>query len=50
MKIVKTISLMALGAGAYMMYDKYGRKVMNKMGKKMDKLVSKATDKIEDLL
>lgn len=50
MKMFKTISLMALGAGAYMMYDKYGKKVMNKMTKKMDKMASKATDKIEDLL
>ena len=50
MKMFKTISLMALGAGAYMMYDKYCKKVMNKMTKKMDKMASKATDKIEDLL
>ncbi len=50
MKMVKTISLMALGAGAYMMYDKYGKKIVNKMSKKMDKMASKATDKIDDLL
>ena len=50
MKMFKAISLMALGAGAYMMYDKYGKKVVNKMSKKMDKIASKATDKIDDLL
>ena len=50
MKMFKTISLMALGIGAYMMYDKYGKKVVNKMSKKMDKIASKATDKIDDLL
>ena len=36
MKMIKTISLMAMGAGAYMMYDKYGKKIVNKMSKKMD--------------
>ena len=50
MKIIKTMSLMALGAGAYIMYDKYGKKIMNKMGKKMDKMASKASDKIDELL
>ena len=50
MKIVKAMSLMAVGMGVYMMYDKYGKKIVNKMSKKMDKLASKATDKIEDLL
>ena len=50
MKIVKTVSLMALGAGAYMMYDKYGKQVMNKMSKKMNKVIKEATNKIEDLL
>ncbi len=50
MKMVKTISLMALGAGAYMMYDKYGKKIVNKMSKKMDKIASKTSEKIEDML
>ena len=50
MKMIKTISLMAMGAGAYMMYDKYGKKIVNKMSKKMDKMASKASDKIDDLL
>ena len=50
MKMVKTMSLMALGAGAYMMYDKYGKKIVNKMSKKMNKITSKASDKIDELL
>ena len=50
MKIFKTVSLMALGAGAYMMYDKYGKKLVNKMSKKMNKAVKEATIMIEDML
>ena len=50
MKIMKAVSLMAIGAGAYMMYDKYGKQVMNKMSKKMNKAIKEVSNKIEDLL
>ena len=50
MKIVKSVSLMLLGMGVYIMYDKYGRDIMNKMGKKMDKSIKKASYKIEEIL
>ncbi len=50
MKMFKTVSLMALGAGAYMMYDKYGKQLVNKMSKKMNKAVKEASDMIDDML
>lgn len=50
MKIVKSVSLMMLGMGVYMVYDKYGRDIMNKMSKKMDKSIKKVSYKIEEIL
>lgn len=50
MKVIKTMGVMALGMGVYMMYDKYGRKLVNKMSKKMDCIMEDASDKLDDLL
>lgn len=50
MKLVKTMGVMALGMGVYMMYDKYGKKLVNKMNKKMNKAIEQASNKIDELL
>ena len=50
MKLVKTMGVMALGMGVYMMYDKYGKKLVNKMSKKMNKAIEQASNKIDELL
>ena len=46
----KTVSLMAMGAGAYIMYDKYGKKAINKLEQKANKAINKTMKKINEVL
>lgn len=50
MKFAKSMALMGLGAGALLAYQKYNKPVMKKMEKIADKAMSKANDKLEDMM
>lgn len=46
MKIMKDIALMGMGAGAVLAYQKYNKQVMDKM----NKIINKANEKLEDMI
>lgn len=50
MKFVKGMSLMALGMGATIAYQKYSKPLMKKMKKSMDKATHKLGDELEDMM
>ena len=50
MKVMKNMALMGIGAGAVLAYQKYNKPVMKKMEKMADKMINKATDKLEDMV
>lgn len=50
MKIVKSMALIAVGAGAVLAYQKYSEPVMNKLEDIADEAMKKANKKLEDMI
>lgn len=50
MKIVKTMALMAMGAGAILAYQKYSEPLMNKLEDLAEDAIMKADKKLEDMM
>lgn len=50
MKIVKSMALMAAGAGAILAYQKYNEPVMNKIEDIASSAMKKANKKLEDMM
>ena len=50
MKIVKSMALIAVGAGAVLAYQKYSEPVMNKLEDIADQAMKKANKKLEDMI
>ena len=50
MKIVKTMALMAMGAGAVLAYQKYSEPLMNKLEDLAEDAMLKAEQKLEDMM
>ena len=50
MKIVKTMALMAMGAGAVLAYQKYSEPLMNKLENIAEDAMLKAEKKLEDMM
>lgn len=50
MKIVKSMALIAVGAGAVLAYQKYSEPVMNKLEDIADEAMKKANKKLEDMM
>lgn len=50
MKMGKSIALMAIGAGALLVYQKYNKPVMKKIEKSIDKTMKKMDNKLEDMM
>lgn len=50
MKIVKSMALIAVGAGAVLAYQKYSEPVINKLGNLADEAMKKANKKLEDMM
>ncbi len=50
MKIVKSMALIAVGAGAVLAYQKYSEPLMNKLEDVADEAIKKANKKLEDMM
>ena len=50
MKLSKNIALIAMGAGALLMYQKYNKPVMEAVDKTTKKAIKKAKDKLENMM
>ena len=50
MKIVKSMALVAMGAGAVLAYQKYSEPLMNKLEKVAEDALMKADKKLEDMM
>lgn len=50
MKIIKSVALIAAGAGAVLAYQKYSEPVMNKLEDIADEAMKKANKKLEDMM
>lgn len=50
MKIVKSMALIAVGAGAVLAYQKYSEPIMNKLEDVADEAIKKANKKLEDMM
>lgn len=50
MKFVKGMSLMALGMGATIAYQKYSKPLMKKMKKSINKTTKKVGNQLEDMM
>lgn len=50
MKILKSMALMAAGAGAVLVYQKYSEPVMQKLEELADDAMSKASKKLDDMM
>ena len=50
MKIMKSMALIAVGAGAILAYQKYSEPVMNKLEDIADETMKKASKKLEDMM
>ena len=50
MKIVKSMALVAMGAGAVLMYQKYSEPVMRKLEDLAEEAIIKADRKLEDMM
>ncbi len=50
MKIVKSMALIAMGAGAVLAYQKYSEPLMNKMEEIAYDAMKKADKKLEDMM
>lgn len=50
MKLLKDMSLIAIGVGATLAYQKYGQDMMCCMEDTMSKMVKKTTKKLDDMM
>lgn len=50
MKIVKSMALMAMGAGAILAYQKYSEPLMDKLEQLAEDAMLKADKKLEDMM
>ena len=50
MKILKSMALIAMGAGAVLAYQKYSEPVMQKLEDFADSAMKKASEKLEDMI
>lgn len=50
MKILKSMALVAMGAGAVLAYQKYSEPVMNKLSDIAEDTMKKANKKLEDMM
>ena len=50
MKFVKSMSLMALGMGATIAYQKYSKPIMKKMKRSLNKTTKKVGNQLEDMM
>ena len=50
MKIMKSMALIAVGAGAVLAYQKYSEPVMNKLSDMAEDAMKKANEKLEDMM
>lgn len=50
MKFVKGMSMMALGVGATLAYQKYSKPLMKKMKKEISKTTKKVGSQLEDMM
>ena len=50
MKIIKSMALIAMGAGAVLAYQKYSEPVMNKLSDIAEDTMKKANEKLEDMM
>ena len=50
MKILKSMALVAMGAGAVLAYQKYSEPVMNKLSDIAEDAMKKANEKLEDMM
>ena len=48
--MVKTMALVAMGAGAVLAYQKYSEPLMKKLGTIADDMIEKADKKLEDMM
>ena len=49
-KIVKSMALIAVGAGAVLAYQKYSEPMMDKISQMADDTMKKASKKLEDMM
>jgi len=49
-KIVKSMALVAMGAGAVLAYQKYSEPIMDKLSDIADETMKKASKKLEDMM
>ncbi len=50
MNIMKSAALMAMGAGAYMAYEKYKKPIGKKVNQIADEALKKANKKLDDMM
>lgn len=50
MKLLKTLALMAAGAGAILAYQKYSEPVIDKITDMAEDAMKKANEKLEDMI
>ena len=50
MKILKSMALVAMGAGAVLAYQKYSEPVINKLSDLAEDAMKKANEKLEDMM
>lgn len=50
MKMLRSVALIAAGAGAVLAYQKYSEPVMNKLEDIADEAMKKANKKLEDMM
>ena len=50
MKVLKSMALVAMGAGAVLAYQKYSEPVMNKLSDIAEETMKKANKKLEDMM
>ena len=50
MKIMKSLALMAMGAGATIAYQKYSKPAMKKIKRSINKTANKVSDELEDMM
>ena len=50
MKVLKSMALVAMGAGAVLAYQKYSEPVINKLSDLAEDAMKKANEKLEDMM
>lgn len=50
MKVLRTMALIAMGAGAVLAYQKYSEPVINKLSDVAEEAMKKANKKLEDMM